>query len=1079
MARKRSLKHDEPVSLKRQKSLHSSASGLFSTRRTAAELERGDVQDGVGFVEGTIYMVFPRLRQIRIKLADGGTATLLNFLQVEFAKPLLPEWTPGKRLQLAMKGGEIEFLQTAPAQHVIPVILKYSQAPLTAYLVAKSAPARKGELLGTPLSPRASGTRPSRSKMKGQDADNWFSPPPTDSDSDAVVIPLENSSRATTVSRSSPIIELPIAPILHSASKASYSPITHAKPKSKFSAEPSAPCRRPEAIARLASGRPPNVHAPRNGPLPAPSSGSASVLNASASSSTDQLAIQLQFNNATITSSARSSVAGPSVNSVAPVTSYLGNPRRLKLSRREKRKLAKLAKKHASENLQPDSVTSEHDQTAQAEVSVESVDIGDVYSGNYLPEDLQFKLGTSGMKTSASTAEDDSRDKDPLLNMTAGLRSLDGSTYTPLANLEERKISSIIAVVTSCREITTTRTGDLSQCIIVLDPSNLDEHGGILCREGAGMNVNMFTKKYERWLPSPHVGDIIVLREVKVQEFCGNKTCTGYRDRARWAVYDSKAGIVSHGDLTDVPRSERLGIYGGGILFSPFWNPSDEEVEYCKRLSEWWQAVLKARNARKGDIIQIGDEAGYAPSLAAKPKRTHSLIRDVQLGSYFDCTVEILHGHANNHAHDIYSIYVTDFTSNEGAGGVNADWCSPGIADRVLRVEMWREACKLGPKMVPGEIWSLKNVRLKPNPFGYVEGSFSEAWKASKLSLDQADRNPFLRGLLERKKDWEKDNSNQDEFPHKLFEEVDLLSFFDCTVELLHLKHSAAGSTIFVTDYTERTDIASPPSDPWVGNLAPFIVTIELRDAQSKMTQTMAIGSVYNIQHLRLSVNSTGIGNGKVIGQLKGPDRLIHQANLMTPNEHTAALLKRKEDIRQKKSKVLQIARTSLKTPMRRGFSTIKQVLDSPTCPGRFRVNARVFDFFPLRLRDCVSFRCSGCYNEIPDNTRGCLKCKDTQGEYAIVLFFALKDDHSDAEIRVVVNEDFADLAGLSPAELFADASCEETLKERLGPYIGNIPQDHEASETGEKVEAKTDLYDFTIVSSVFDESGKRAYALR
>ncbi|KAI0064530.1 hypothetical protein BV25DRAFT_1914244 [Artomyces pyxidatus] len=1098
---KRPPESDTLPSSKRQKLLHSSsASGPFSTRRTAAELERGDVQDGVGFVEGTIHMVLPRLRQIRICLLDAGAGSTPKFLQVEFANALLrrlPDWSAGDQLRLAMKGGEVEVLQKAPAQHVIPIKMGYSHE-ITVHVVRKSSPAGTDKLFEIRLNTRSTEPHTSAPQKKKQDVDDWFSTPPTDSESDAATAGTHvgSSSRATTVARSSPIIESPHP----SASKTLHSPATHTQPVSKFPAEQSAP--RPEAIAGPSSFR-----APRNGPFPASSSRLAAFSNASVSSSatarpnaprsapspqipppTQPLAFEHQSSNAAMTSLSGGSVAGTSVNSAAPITPDTGDPRRLKVTRREKRKQAKLAKKeHAHENPQLDSVTSEHDQRAQAEMSVECVDIGDVYSGKHLPEDSQSKLTTFESKkkngplsvpTATSTVKDDLHDENSVLPMAVWLRALDGTAYTPLANLADRKMSFILAVVTSCREITTTQTGDLSQCITVLDPSNLDKYGGILCPEGAGIKVNMFTKKYERWLPSPQSGDVIILREVKVQDYQGNTSCTAYGNRARWAMYDSKARVISHGDLADVPRSERLGKYGDGILFSPFWNPSDKEVEYCKMLSEWWQAVMKARNARKGDVVQIGDDAGSAPNSAAKPKRTHCLIRDVQLGSYFDCTVEILHGHGNINVPDIYSIYVTDFTKKNGAGTVNANWCSPGIADRVLRVEMWREARELGPKMKPGEVWSLKNVRLKLSPSGYVEGAFSEAWKASKLSLDQADRNPFLQGLLERKKDWEKDNVNQNEFPHKLFEEVDLLSFFDCTVELLHLKHSAAGSTIFVTDYTERTDLAFPPSDPWVGDLAPFIVTIELRDAQSKMAQTMAAGSLYSIRHLRLLRNSTGIGNGRVIGQLKGPDRLIHQANLKTPNERVAALLKRKEDIKQKKSNALQIARVTSGTPMRRGFSSIEQILNSPKCPGRFRVNARVTDFYPLRLRDCVSFRCRVCREEITDESRGCLKCKDTRGEYAFMLLFALKDDHSDAEIRALVDERFTDLAGLSPAELFADPSLEETLTERLGPYIGNISQYHEAFDTDEKVDVKTDLRDLTIVSWVIDDSGERAYAL-
>jgi len=35
-----------------------------------------------------------------------------------------------------------------------------------------------------------------------------------------------------------------------------------------------------------------------------------------------------------------------------------------------------------------------------------------------------------------------------------------------------------------------------------------------------------------------------------------------------------------------------------------------------------------------------------------------------------------------------------------------------------------------------------------------------------------------------RKKSWEENDNNPHVFPHKLFEEIDLQSIFDCTVEV-------------------------------------------------------------------------------------------------------------------------------------------------------------------------------------------------------------------------------------------------------------------------------------------------------
>jgi hypothetical protein len=72
------------------------------------------------------------------------------------------------------------------------------------------------------------------------------------------------------------------------------------------------------------------------------------------------------------------------------------------------------------------------------------------------------------------------------------------------------------------------------------------------------------------------------------------------------------------------------------------------------------------------------------------------------------------------------------------------------LADRVLRIEMWRDkAVALALLMTPGEYWSLDNVRMKVNTSGYIEGSFSEADKARKLSTADVDTSPHLQALLQ------------------------------------------------------------------------------------------------------------------------------------------------------------------------------------------------------------------------------------------------------------------------------------------------------------------------------------------
>lgn len=94
---------------------------------------------------------------------------------------------------------------------------------------------------------------------------------------------------------------------------------------------------------------------------------------------------------------------------------------------------------------------------------------------------------------------------------------------------------------------------------------------------------------------------------------------------------------------------------------------------------------------------------------------------------------------------------MTDYTSKSGTFTEHSsEWCPASLADRVLRIEMWRDkAVALGQQMNSGEYWSLDNVRMKVSNAGYIEGSFSEAAKARKLSIADVDASPHLRALFQ------------------------------------------------------------------------------------------------------------------------------------------------------------------------------------------------------------------------------------------------------------------------------------------------------------------------------------------
>ncbi|KAI0318821.1 hypothetical protein OF83DRAFT_1113891 [Amylostereum chailletii] len=478
-----------------------------------------------------------------------------------------------------------------------------------------------------------------------------------------------------------------------------------------------------------------------------------------------------------------------------------------------------------------------------------------------LPTPAKAKTETLSRNPTPSTTPVDA-DGIPIFQ--CGLRTINGD-YIPLSAVKIGKIVSVIAVVTSVRNVIRTRKGDWSQSVSLIDPSNFEQFGRMLYTEGAGIKL---TVKSHQDSPS----------------------LIGYTDKLEWTLFQPDTHEFTHGDLKDAPRSANL-AGGFGAEFSPFWTGTKQEREYCVKICEWWAAVQRARGKRMGsDIVQIGGGDGpveigrYAPRKFTA--REHRLIKDAD--GYFNCTVEFLHGQSLSPG--MYTIWVTDYTSKQGAQEVTTEWCPANLSTKVFRVELWEEAVDLGPKMKPGEFWSIGNMRMKTDSRGFYEGSFSEVRKAHRLEPDEAQYNPYLKELFERKEAWEESNVSPNEFPHKTLAEVTLSEIFDCTVEVFHTEPNPDGtSRVYVSDYTERPDLTRPPRAARVEGMDNYIVTIELRDGQSEMASMMETGSFFRIGHLRLQKRYTG--DGKVLGQLGGHDRLINKVSKNAKDPGLASLL--------------------------------------------------------------------------------------------------------------------------------------------------------------------------------------------
>jgi hypothetical protein len=113
---------------------------------------------------------------------------------------------------------------------------------------------------------------------------------------------------------------------------------------------------------------------------------------------------------------------------------------------------------------------------------------------------------------------------------------------------------------------------------------------------------------------------------------------TGYHDKLSWAAC-SPPGRIHHGPPNKAPIEAKLAPGGFGASFSPFYQPTKEEILYCVKLSDWWRGVQKEEEKH---LVYAG------PSVFQRDfaiRRIHRLISEagpsVPPDGYFDCTVEV------------------------------------------------------------------------------------------------------------------------------------------------------------------------------------------------------------------------------------------------------------------------------------------------------------------------------------------------------------------------------------------------------------------------------------------------------
>lgn len=618
----------------------------------------------------------------------------------------------------------------------------------------------------------------------------------------------------------------------------------------------------------------------------------------------------------------------------------------------------------------------------------------------------------------------------------------DSERYDSLAALKAHKLSHIIAVVTQECIPKIAQSGEWMCKLELADPTITNLRS---TSSSETFLINCFAKKYKEWLPQPLVGDVIVLKYVKIVTFNGNLRGTGYSDRLRWAIFSPKSGKIRHGELGSVPEFEPLADHHS-YIFSPFFQPGEEVIKRCISLSDWWSEMTKIKKPAGEECHDIGLDSETLLR-SRKAMRRHLFISEagpeVPPNGFFNCTVEVLHSHSNDN--NVYSVYVTDYTRHPAATPVQSAWCPKKLSDYVLKIEMWDAAAAKARTMATGEYYYIKNARMRLSRGGHVEGKVVE----DKIFQLENKQDSFLGALLERKAAWESANTDVIE---KKFEDFSIRDapegeHFNCIVEVLHLSDEQNSiPSLYVTDYTIRRNLHSQASGAqWALGLEGRVLRIMLHGNQADMSRRVQIGSICRINKLRIKQSQS---ENQLQGMLGGQERLI--LSLDPDSEPAIQLKSRKAELR-KAAQVSECQTSAMsfqpesqsRGPIvkRRSERTILQIKNSKKCPNKFRILARVVDFRPLDLRDAVLFRCKKCDNIIQKTLKACVDCGDFDHEFiegAYQIYFKLQDEEEN-ELVVSLNDNCNLFEGLKRSDLSEDKAAYGALISRLKPMIAGL----------------------------------------
>lgn len=290
-----------------------------------------------------------------------------------------------------------------------------------------------------------------------------------------------------------------------------------------------------------------------------------------------------------------------------------------------------------------------------------------------------------------------------------------------------------------------------------------------------GVKVRFFRKSEGELPPVQDIGDIIILRNLKITEYQGMRmgiSCSN----TRWAVFPRR----NFPGTSSIERSCPKFIKDPKDV-----SPSEAEIHYALELyhqgpkspsitSSATDSVSSAQQSNSSIGTSVSPPSSSRPvvSKATLRRDKFSLIKDLKADTYYDLTGQVVKMYPGN---GIVEIYVSDYTSNQllfdykVGNGTDRDnslydrkWPGP-FGKHTMTVTLWPPHSDFAQNSVEeNDLVSLRNVHIKWSKGGKLEGVIhTDRMNTDRLGISvindtQKENDAKVKDLLRRKLEYKR-----------------------------------------------------------------------------------------------------------------------------------------------------------------------------------------------------------------------------------------------------------------------------------------------------------------------------------